>query len=47
MSPTKILKRDVAPFGDDIEQVEGFRADVEMGTKKMRNPWEQIFPESE
>ena len=47
MSPTKILKRDVAPIGDDIEQVGGSRADVEMGTKKMRNPWKQKFPESE
>ena len=43
----KTLNRDVAPIGDDIEPVGESRADVEGGTKKMRNPWKQKFPESE
>ena len=47
VSPTKILNRDVAPIGDDIEAIGESRADVEMGNEEDENHWKPKFPESE
>ena len=41
----KILNRDVAPNGDDIETFEVLREDVAMGHYKRKNQWKQRFPE--
>ena len=43
-SPTKILDRDVAPIGDDIEPVGESRADVEMGNEEDEEPLEAEIP---
>ena len=40
VSPTKILFRDVAPIGDDIEPIGESRADVEMGNDEDEEPLE-------
>ena len=44
-SPTKTLKIDLAPTGDDIEHIEAPREDVE--TMKMKSHWKRRFPEKE
>ena len=44
VSPTKILNRDVAPGGDDIEPVGESRADVEMGNEEDEEPLEAEIP---
>ena len=44
VSPTKILDRDVAPIGDDIESVGESRADVEMGNEEDEEPSEAEVP---
>ena len=47
MSPTKILDRDVAPIGDDIETIGESRADVEMGDHDDEESLEAELPEQE
>ena len=44
MSPTNTLNRDVAPIGDDIEQVGESRADVEMGNEEDEELFEAEIP---
>ena len=44
VSPTKILNRDVAPIGDDIEPIRESRADVEMGNEEDEEPLEAEIP---
>ena len=44
VSPTKILDRDVAPIGDDIEPVGESCADVEMGNEEDEEPSEAEIP---
>ena len=44
VSPTKILDRDVAPIGDDIEPVGESRVDVEMGNEEDEEPSEAEIP---
>ena len=43
-SPTKTLRRDVAPIGDDIEPVGESRADVEVGNEEDEEPPEAEIP---
>ena len=44
VSPTKILNRDVAPIGDDIEPIRESRADVETGNDEDEEPLEAEIP---
>ena len=44
VSPKKILNRDVAPIGDDIEPIGESRADVEMGNDEDEEPLEAEIP---